>query len=62
MPTPNRGEKKKDFISRCIPIVLNESTTKDESQAAAICYSKWEDHKKSQGEMGQLYIEVFLEQ
>ena len=41
MPTPEKGESKKDFISRCIPIVLDEGTTTDESQAAAICYSKW---------------------
>ena len=47
MPVPKKGENKKDFISRCIPIVINEGTTDDSSQAAAICYSIWERKKKS---------------
>ncbi len=46
MPVPNRGETKRHFISRCIPIVINEGTTKDPKQAAAICYSIWEKHRK----------------
>ena len=44
MPKPSSGENKKDFISRCIPIVISEGTTKDPKQAAAICYSIWRKH------------------
>lgn len=44
MPYPKKGEEKKDYISRCIPYVLKEVTTKDEKQAAAICYSMWNKH------------------
>ena len=39
MPTPNPNEPEEDFVSRCIPIVLEEGTAKDNKQAAAICYS-----------------------
>ena len=38
---PSAGESKDDFISRCIPYVINEG--KDADQAAAICYSYWQD-------------------
>ena len=46
MPMPNENESKKDFVSRCIPVVLGEGTAKDEKQAAAICYSMFESHGK----------------
>ena len=45
MPTPRKGEKKPAFISRCIPIVINDGTAKDQKQAAAICYSLWAKSK-----------------
>jgi len=44
MPTPRKDERKDAFISRCIPIVLHEGTTKDSKQAAAICFGIWERH------------------
>jgi len=50
MPTPGRNEQQKDFIGRCIPIVLKEGTAKDNSQAAAICHSIW---RKSKGEKNE---------
>jgi hypothetical protein len=37
---PNPGESKDDFISRCIPYVINEGRTPD--QAAGKCYGMWE--------------------
>jgi hypothetical protein len=46
MPTPKSDETRKEYISRCIPIVLNEKTAKSPSQAAAICYSMWSQHLK----------------
>lgn len=46
MPTPNPNEKQDDYISRCIPIVMKEGTAKDNKQAAAICHSMWDEHKK----------------
>lgn len=46
MPTPGKDESEKDFVSRCIPIVLKEGTAKNQDQAAAICYSMFESHGK----------------
>jgi len=46
MPKPTEGESQKDFVSRCIPIVMDEGTAGDNKQAAAICYSIW---KKAKG-------------
>ena len=39
---PNSGEKKDEFIPRCISYVVNEG--KDTEQAVAICNSLWEEH------------------
>jgi hypothetical protein len=41
MPKPKKGEKRKDFVSRCIPIVLKDGTAKDQDQAVAVCNSMW---------------------
>ena len=48
MPTPNAGESEKDFVSRCIPYIIKEGTTKDPSQAAAICHGIWRKKHKGQ--------------
>ena len=53
--TPSAGESQDEFISRCIPVVIGEG--KDQDQAAAICYSYWEDRFESKTEeyMAQLF-------
>jgi hypothetical protein len=38
---PNAGETEEEFIPRCISYMVGEG--KDQDQAAAICYSKWEN-------------------
>ena len=43
---PKSGEKKDDFISRCISYVVNEG--KETEQAVAICNSLWNDHFASE--------------
>jgi HK97 family phage prohead protease len=43
MPTPNEGESRDDFVSRCIPIVLEDGTAEDQDQAVAVCNSMWEE-------------------
>jgi len=48
MPTPKQGESQKDYVDRCIPIVLNEGTAKDGSQASAICHSMFAEHHKKE--------------
>ena len=49
MPKPEANESEKDFVGRCVPIVLDEGTAEDDSQAAAICHSMWREanEKKS---------------
>lgn len=46
MPTPNKGESKDKFISRCIPYVIKEGTAKDSKQGRAICESIWKKSKE----------------
>ena len=46
MPTPKKDEKKQDFINRCIPYII-ENEDKKPDQASAMCYSIWEESKKS---------------
>ena len=46
MPKPNKGEKVKDFISRCVEQVMKDGTTKDNKQAVAICYSIYRESNK----------------
>lgn len=50
MPTPRRNEKRGDYVSRCIPIVIDEGTAKDPQQAAAICHSMFGEAKKADEE------------
>ena len=45
MPTPNKGEKQKDYMKRCVPMVMKEGTAQDNKQAVAICFSMWKQHK-----------------
>lgn len=50
MPTPRDDESQQDFVSRCIPIVLEDGTAEDQEQATAICFSMWREHEE-QGKM-----------
>lgn len=43
-PTPK--EDQATFVSRCIEHEMKKGTTKDNRQAAAICYSYWRDRNK----------------
>ena len=46
MPEPGENETRKEFVQRCIPIVIDEGTAEDGAQAAAICNSIWRESKK----------------
>lgn len=46
MPTPHEGEDKNTFISRCIPMLIDEG--KNQDQAVAICNSLWSEKKKGE--------------
>lgn len=47
MPVPREGETQEDFVSRCIPVVLDDGTASDNDQAVAVCISLWEQDSKT---------------
>lgn len=47
MPSPREGESQNEFHSRCMSQLVDDEG-KDQDQANAICYSIWEDEKKSE--------------
>jgi phage head maturation protease len=49
MPTPNEGESREDFVKRCIPIVIDDGTAKDQDQAVAICNSMFDKKSLAKG-------------
>lgn len=50
MPTPQEGETRKDFVRRCIPIVIDEGTAEDGEQATAVCHSMYTNHQREEDE------------
>lgn len=59
MPTPKPNESQKDFVSRCVPMVMNEGTTKDQKQAVAICYSMFrQHHEKMKSDLTEFSLTV----
>jgi len=59
MPTPNKGEKQKDYMKRCVPAVIKDGTTKDNKQAVAICFSMWRQHQnKKKSRASEIMDEV----
>ena len=46
LPTPNKGEKEKDFISRCMGNNTMKKEYPDTKQRTAVCYSQWRRSKK----------------
>lgn len=45
MPDPRPGESRSDFLERCIPIVLEDGTAGNSSQAVAVCGSMFEAYQ-----------------
>lgn len=49
MPAPpKKGETKKQFLGRCIPVFVREG--RSQKQAAAICYDMWRKGSESEEE------------
>ena len=47
MPTPNKGEDKAAFMTRCIGELHKEKGRwKSNDQIVAVCSSMWEQHEK----------------
>jgi HK97 family phage major capsid protein/HK97 family phage prohead protease len=48
VPTPHPGKETQDeWISRCVPAVLDDGSAKDQDQALAMCFQMWRDAKKA---------------
>ena len=47
MPKIKPNESRDDFISRCIPVVMDEGTAESKQQAVAICNSMWDQAQES---------------
>jgi hypothetical protein len=47
LPVPQKKEKKKDFVSRCISEVAKDPKFKDNQQRIAICYTQYDEAKAS---------------
>lgn len=47
MPDVKPGENRDYFVSRCIPIVLEDGTAESNEQAVAICSQMWRDRAKA---------------
>lgn len=54
VPRPKKGEKKKDFHSRCMSSSVMKSEYPDTEQRNAVCFSQWrgKDKKKSKSIKG----------
>jgi len=47
MPTPDvDNENRREWIDRCIPVVISDGTTDRTDQAVAICISMWNEALK----------------
>lgn len=46
MPTPEKGEKRADYISRCVRMVKQEEPDKDIKAALGKCYGMWNQSQK----------------
>ena len=51
IPTPKSGENEQEFIARCIKVMYGESG--DEAQAAAICYTAWDNREFKKTKSGK---------
>jgi len=44
MPTPNEGESKSAYVSRCVKAVMAEG--KSQTAALGQCYGMWKSHQR----------------
>tara|TARA_R100000808_G_C2099035_1_gene116753 strand:- start:553 stop:705 length:153 start_codon:yes stop_codon:yes gene_type:complete len=46
LPTKSNGEKRKDFMTRCMSDSVTKKEFPDGKQRAAVCYSQYDKKKK----------------
>ena len=47
MPTPNKGEKRSDYISRCVQELKREDSKRPMKECLGQCYGMWDQAKKT---------------
>jgi hypothetical protein len=55
IPTPRKGEKRTDFVSRCMSNPTMKREYPDNKQRFAICMSSWRDKKKTKKELADMH-------
>jgi|WetSurMetagenome_2_1015567.scaffolds.fasta_scaffold01001_18 hypothetical protein len=60
MPKPTPGESQKDYIPRCISMLMHEKPDRDHKQAIAICYSMYRNKKNENQEILINKIDIYL--
>lgn len=61
MPSPKKGEKEQEFISRCMGSAEANDTFPRQDQRAAFCYSQWKRSKKKKMSNGEEVSEGTME-
>ena len=57
LPTKNQGEKRGDFIRRCMSDSVIKKEFPDGKQRAAVCYSQYDNKKKNNKILQALGVE-----
>lgn len=58
LPTPNKGEKESDFISRCVSSKVMKTEYPNKKQRLAVCYTQWRRKNKKSGERGGEFMAI----
>ncbi len=56
MPTVKQGESRKDYVSRCVSVVMREDSTKSQAYAVAKCRGMWEQAQKKRAVQNRTQI------
>lgn len=60
MPTPKQGEKRNEYMARCIPMVMKEGHTQE--QAKGECAGMWESHHGGKSMMSRRSVPLAVEE
>ena len=58
IPKPSKGEREKEFISRCMGNPIMTKDYPDAKQRAGVCYSSWREKKMSEEKKDDLCGEL----
>lgn len=49
LPSPNKGEKRSDFVSRCVSLLHKKGEGESTAQRVAICNSRFKKARAKEG-------------